>query len=312
MAINYRKAVVDLASSLVGTATPATDETFISTYEKWVAKKNIKTNGTPMSAVFVTYVARMAGVPAAMVPNFVTSEELRTWAIDMKRYLKRDEISEAKPGDIVLFNDGSPDHVAIYIGPQGNKIEYIEGTLQGKTYSVQKRTRIAGSGMISGYFKPDYDWAESSGVINSTQLAAIVKPVRIQEFKDWLTETYGEELISKFVGRSKSEAFTKNWKRAAIAAWQTEMRMNPEAIDGMFDGFTLEEYANNKPVKLGSRGNRVMLLLGMLFVKGYDCKGWSTRFGVNGKVALEAFQKARAMPITGVADFTVWDALFNH
>ena len=312
MAINYRRAVNELAESLVSTTTPATNQIFVDSYNKWASKRESKTAGTPWSAVFVTYVARMAGVPAAIIPNFNTSEELRSWAEAVERFHPRKENYGPKAGDIILFNDGAADHVAFFTEMIGNKVEYIEGILQSKTYTVLKSTRIANSGLIVGYFSPDYDWTSSKGMVNHTQLAAIIKPVRVQEFRDWLTEIYGEEFINNYVSGTPVGSFTKGWQRVVTAAWQKEMHMEGDYVDGYFDGVTCECAADEKPVKLGSRGNRVMLLLGMLYSKGYDCKGWSTRFNANGKAALETFQKARALPINGVADYAVWDALLNH
>ena len=315
MATNYRKAMLDLAEILVGSEVPATHEIFMDAYNKWLAKSKNRINGTHWSAVFITYLARSSGVPTAIIPNFATVAELQEWATKRKLFSGRGDAPYViAPGDLLLFEDKTPDHVAIYIQHIGNKVEYIEGTVQGLTYSVQRKTRINNSGKIIGVVHPDYDWVKSKGLINPTQLSSLMKPVRIQEFRAWLENTYGSEFINQFVSGTPKGNFTKGWTRVAIAAWQTEMHLgdlDPSYVDGDFEGEAVLHAASEKPIKVNSRGNRVMILIGMLYVKGYDPKGWTTRFGANGRAALEAFQKARALPITGIADFQVWESLFK-
>lgn len=315
MATNYRKAVNELAESLISTAIPASNKLFVDTYEKWVLKRRTDLPaGTPWSALFITYIMRMVGVPASVVPNFVTVQDLKDWADARKRFHPRESDYVPEAGDLILFEDSMADHVGIFQEMMGVKVVYIEGACPLTDSIVGRRSRVASSGMILGYVQPDYELKTTKGLVNSTQLAALIKPLRIQEFREWLIATYGIDFIERFVHGTPDGAFTPGWKHAVTAALQQELHlgdMDPDYVNGHFDE-PLYDAINEKPVKVNSRGNRVTLLLGMLNTKGYDTKGLGTRFGANGKAALLAFQKARALPLTGEACARDWESLLTR
>ena len=69
MATDYRKKIVESALSYLGTTEPKGDDQFITAYNKWAGTK-FSVNSTPWCAIFVTFNARMVGVPTNIIPNF--------------------------------------------------------------------------------------------------------------------------------------------------------------------------------------------------------------------------------------------------
>ena len=67
---DYRKMIVETAAKFIGTREPDGDDQFIKAYNKSVGTNfNMQ---TAWCAMFVTYCARMAGVPTSVIPNFAS------------------------------------------------------------------------------------------------------------------------------------------------------------------------------------------------------------------------------------------------
>lgn len=310
MAINYRTAMVDTARKYLGTAEPSGDDQFIQAYNKSVG--TTFNMATPWCAMFITYIARMCGVPTTVIPNFASCSvavntffKPRGWFKDAKSgYIPQ-------PGDLIFYDwdlDKNPNHVGMVASVSGGKVNTIEGntsdpTKKNKYDGVYSKSYALSYKMILGYAVPPYGTAPT-GIVKETQLSSLVKQTRIKEFQTWLNTTYS-------TGLAVDGAFGAQSKKAAIRGWQTEMNNlynSKLAVDGAF-GPVCRAAAAKKTLKLHSKNNLVYLLQGLLYAHGYDAKGFDGDFGSGSKAAVEAFQKARKLEQDGIVGPITWESL---
>lgn len=315
MATDYRKKIVESAEKYIGTTTPKGDDKFILAYNKWAGSKFDK-DSTPWCAIFVTYNARMVGVPTNIIPTFASCSVAMGWFNARSRFKTRESGYVPKAGDIMFF-DWKPgtgvDHVGIVTGVKDGKVTTIEGNTRnnGKgNYGVFRKSYSLNSNMIMGYGVPDYEGKDgnSSGVANPATLSGLVKGTYVRMFQEWMNSHYSAANVTA------NGNFTAESKKTAIRCWQTQMNNSFKAglvVDGSF-GIASKAACLKRPLNQRSKAtNLVYILQGMLYAHGYDPKGLDGSFGPGCLAAVKAFQKARKLEVTGTVDGATWQSLFN-
>lgn len=144
--------LIQKAISFLGTKEPTGDDQFIQYYN------NITGAGFSMSvawcAIFVTVVARLAGVATSIIPNFASCDLGKKWFADRGRYEKSKAYGGTytpKRGDIVFYSSkraqSDSTHVGYIISASG-KIKAIEGN---KSNAVGYRNIGFNDNYIIGY-----------------------------------------------------------------------------------------------------------------------------------------------------------------
>ena len=144
--------LVQKAISFLGAKEPTGDDQFIQYYN------NITGAGFSMSvawcAIFVTVVARLAGVATSIIPNFASCDLGKKWFSDRGRYEKSKAYGGTytpKRGDIVFYSSkraqSDSTHVG-YIVDAAAKLKVIEGN---KSDAVGYRSINPGDSYIIGY-----------------------------------------------------------------------------------------------------------------------------------------------------------------
>jgi len=308
--VDYRKKIVASALSYLGTQEPKGDDLFITTYNKYAnAKFNVNT--TPWCAIFVTFNARMVGVPTTIIPNFASCG----WVINnffKPKGLWRDRAGYTpKAGDLIFYDwnaDKATDHVGIVIGVENGKVLTIEGNTKGSNgvYGVWKKSYVLNSKYILGYGVPDYGGTATTAVSNKAQISSMVKGTYVAKFRKWLNTTYK-------LGIAETGTVNAELAHASIKAWQSQMNISYKtklAVDGSF-GPASRAAASKRSIKYGSTGNMVRLLQGVLYAHGYDPKGFDGSFGPGCRAAVKAFQKARSLEVDGIAGPKTWESLLT-
>lgn len=314
MAADYRKIIVQTAQKYIGTTEPNGDDQFIAAYNKTVG------TGFAMNvawcAMFVTFCARMSGVPTTVIPNFAScSVSLNSFFIPKGRFHKRTTGYVPQPGDLIYYDwngNGQPQHVGLVASVSGGKVNTIEGNTSDSTKKVKQdgvftKSRALSYSCILGYAEPDYSCISSgTGISNQTQLSSMVKGTYVKRLQEWLNATYKS-------GLTVDGIFGANSKKAAIKAWQSQMNSSNKsklAVDGAF-GPLCRAAANKHCVTQKSKGNLVKLLQGLLYAHGYDPKGFDGTFGANTLSAVKAFQKARKLAVDGEVGANTWESLLT-
>lgn len=315
MAIDYRKKIVETALSYLGTTDPKGDDQFITAYNKW-AGTTFSVNGTPWCAIFVTYCARMVGVPTNVIPNFAGCTTAMRWFNQRGRWRDKGSGYTPKTGDLIMYDwdiSGNADHVGIVVSVENGKVNTIEGnTTKNGVYGVWKKSYTLGSKLIRGYAEPDYG---SAGTINTTsavpaqtKLSSMVKATYIKQFQTWMNKTYGQNL-------AVDGAFGPASKKAAIVCWQTQMNTSYKSglvVDGSF-GPLCKAAADKHPLSQKVKvENLIYLLQGLLYAHGYDPKGFDGSFGEGCLAAIKSFQSARSgLYSDGVIAKNTWSSLLT-
>lgn len=311
MAIDYRKSIVQSALSYLGTTAPKGDDQFITAYNKW-AGTNFSVDGTPWCAIFVTFNARMVGVPTTIIPNFSGCTSIMDWAKKNGRWHEKGSGYIPQEGDLILYDwdaSGNSDHVGIVVNTANNKVNTIEGnTKSNGVYGVWKKSYTLTSTYIRGYIEPDYSGKNTSAVSNQTQVSSLIKATYVKMFQTWMNKTYGQSLVV-------DGSFGPLSKKAAIACWQTQMNNSYRAglaVDGVF-GPACKAAATKHPMAQKTKvTNLIYILQGMLYAHGYDPKGFDGAFGSGCMAAVKAFQKARSgLESDGIVGVNTWASLFN-
>lgn len=311
MATDYRKKIVESALSYLGTTEPKGDDQFITAYNKWAGTK-FSVNSTPWCAIFVTFNARMVGVPTNIIPNFAGCTAATNWFNQRGRWHPRSSGYVPKAGDLIMYDwdiSGNSDHVGIVTGVSNGKVNTIEGnTKSNGVYGVWKKSYALTSKLIRGYVEPDYAGTNTTTVANPTQLSSMVKATYVKKFQEWMNKNYGQNL-------SVDGSFGPKSKKAAIACWQKQMNASFKSglvVDGSF-GPLCQAAAAKHPLNQKSKAtNLIYILQGLLYAHGYDPKGFDGSFGPGCLAATKAFQKARAgLAADGTISKNTWTSLFN-
>lgn len=310
MAIDYRKQIVASALKYVGTQEPKGDDQFIAAYNKY-ANAKFGVDSTPWCAIFVTFNARMVGVPTTIIPNFASCG----WVIENffkpKGLWKERGQYTPQPGDLIFYDwnaDKRTDHVGIVVGVENGKVLTVEGNTKGTNgvYGVWQKSYVLNSRYILGYGTPDYAGSSTSAVSNQSQLSTMVKGTYVVSLKKWLNSTYKTNVaVNSSVNAELKKALIMGWQCQMNASYKTKL-----AIDGSF-GPACRAAASKRTLKQKTSGRMVYLLQGCLYAHGYDPKGFDGSFGPGCLAAVKAFQRARKLEVDGVVGVKTWESLLT-
>ncbi|MDE6041481.1 MAG: peptidoglycan-binding protein [Muribaculaceae bacterium] len=310
---DYRSLIVSTAAKYVGTKEPNGDDQFIKAYNKSVGTNfNMQ---TAWCAMFVTFCARMAGVPTTVIPNFASCTVSRDsfWK-PKNRWRLRTSGYTPKPGDLIFFDwdlDGGPNHVGLVKSVTASQVTTIEGNTSDQTKvnkedGVYVKTYSRSYKYILAYAEPAYPSTTVAPSATETKVSSLVKNTYIANYQKWLNENYGSTLtVDGEIGPMT--------KKASVVAWQKQMNSTYKAglaVDGIF-GAKCKTAANKFIIRKNSKGKLVYILQGVLYAHGYDPKGFDGTAGANTINALTAFQKARKLEVDGEAGPMTWESLFT-
>lgn len=311
---NYRDAIVACARKYIGTSEPSGDDQFIQAYNKSVGTNfNMQ---TAWCAMFVTFCARMAGVPTTVIPNFAScSVSINTFFKPKGRWHLRTSGYKPQAGDLIYYDwdkDSQPNHVGIVAGVEGNKVITIEGNTSnpaGKTKydGVYSKSVSLTSTTILGYVEPAYPGTTTTPSTTETKVSSLVKNTHIKNFQAWLNANYKS-------GLAEDGLIGPVTKKAMVKAWQTQMNASYKCklvVDGLF-GAACTEAANKHLLSQKSKAaNLIYILQGALYSHGYDPKGFDGIYGSGCLAAVKAFQKARSLEVDGIVGGESWKSLMN-
>ena len=221
------------------------------------------------------------------------------WGVDTmyKKCSKKGDIKSIPEIPGLLVFDSKKTHVGIYIG-NGEVVE-----ARGHKYGVQRNKLKSRSFVEWGMLDVciDYDTATTSTKKYAKE---------VEEYQRMLNRYYGfyfkkNENIGGLL--TVDGSCGKQTKLASVIAMQDElntMGANLE-VDGICGSQTML-YMNKFTLQKGHFGDRVYIIQGLLYGRGYDPKGFDGSFGVyggNGLLnAVKQFQKDNGLPVTGKVD----------
>ena len=293
---NTAASVLAVAAKQVGYSR-WTDPQQGSKYGRWYAQyaKNsyYGANGVPYCAMFVSWVfnqaaAKAIGLPGAYCPTMLAAAKRQNKTLT--------NIKNAMPGDIVFFDwgrDGVADHVGIVEKNCGSYVQTIEGNTSVGTAGSQsnggvvaRRTRAWST--ICGVVRPDYTTTTATSAVK-------VNPAgKTAQLQTWLNKTYN-------AGLTVDNSYGPLTKKATVKAIQTEINRSyggKLAVDGSYGPLSK---AATPALVVGSKGNLVRIVQGLLGVRGYDDGGFDGEYGAKTKGSVQAFQKARKLVVDGSA-----------
>lgn len=321
--INYCQRVVNMAKLVTNMRQSFAAYSFVQAYRKVMRLQ--EDTRLPFDSILITYVMRMASVPANMFPNIKSSEDLLIWAKKSRCiHLPTDPMySPPDIGDIVLIASTKTMQLGIVIDELESKISVVTlvyDRSENEASSIPSatiRTINRSSGFIKWYVRPDYDTVVETLMYKSTRLSSLVKGTYISEFKTWLYQNiFCQHSISeKF---SSPDSIDGKFKRDVIRAWGTillsdkkctvNLKTVPESLgDHWTDLFY--ELSGCKHIRARSHGQCVIFLQYLLYAHGYDPKSVNGKYDAYTKKAVVAFQEARHLPVSGEVDQQTWESL---
>lgn len=175
----YRDNIVAIAVGELGNAEPDGDNKYVQFYNE-IAGVKWSVDSTPWCAIFVTWCARKAGIPATSILNFAYCPYGIDWFKKAGTWMTRGSYTPKK-GDIIFFDwsggtDGVSDHVGIVESVVDNTVNTIEGNTSSmvarRSYSLSDPD-IVGYGTYADGFG-DYDfWGTVGEDLNDINYAGI-------------------------------------------------------------------------------------------------------------------------------------------
>lgn len=283
--------IIAKAISYLGASEPNGDDQFIQYYNNLTG--STFNMSTPWCAIFVTVVARQVNAPISLVPTYAGCDA----GVSAFKKAGRYEIAKGyggtytpQKGDVIFFSDGynqnDSTHTGYVVSVSGSTIKTIEGNMSDK---VGYRTIDASNKYIIGYGRVrDFD---GSGTVEPAQNM-------ISTFQTWLNNNYAS-------GLTVDGAFGPKTKTAAIKAYQKVLGVT---ADGSFGPNTKAAVTT---LKVGSSGNAVYLLQGMLYCHGYNPSGFDGVFGSGCRDAVIRFQSNNGLDADGYAGPNTMYVLYN-
>ena len=283
--------IIAKAISYLGASEPNGDDQFIQYYNNLTG--STFNMSTPWCAIFVTVVARQVNAPISLVPTYAGCDA----GVSAFKKAGRYEIAKGyggtytpQKGDVIFFSDGynqnDSTHTGYVVSVSGSTIKTIEGNMSDK---VGYRTIDASNKYIIGYGRVrDFD---GSGTVEPAQNM-------ISTLQTWLNNNYAS-------GLTVDGAFGPKTKTAAIKAYQKVLGVT---ADGSFGPNTKAAVTT---LKVGSSGNAVYLLQGMLYCHGYNPSGFDGVFGSGCRDAVIRFQSNNGLDADGYAGPNTMYVLYN-
>lgn len=151
LSASARDLLVDVAKREIGVSEPYGDDKYISWYNN-ATKAGFNTS-VSWCAIFVSWCARHAGIPASGLPNFSyvatsmnTAKSNQTWR-NKFNYVPR-------TGDVIIFQRPANMHTGIVEKTSGSTVYTIEGNT-GSPGSVKRRSYSMQDAQILGYINWD-------------------------------------------------------------------------------------------------------------------------------------------------------------
>lgn len=248
------------AAKFIGQREPTGDDYFIKYYNRIAGASFSMT--TAWCAIFVTVCARLSGVSADVIPTYASCTLGKRWYESRGRYEKGAYYGgdyQPKVGDVIFYSSGYTQDKSTHTGLVVSSTEQCAKVIEGnKSDAVGYRVIHLNNRYIIGYgrvaeFLDEHGEAPEPAEVLST----------VEQFQTWLNSTYsaGLEINGKY-GRLT--------RAAAIRAYQTECNRRFKAgleVDGVF-GPASKKYGNRALVKVGTRGNFVYIVEGVLGALG--------------------------------------------
>lgn len=280
--------IVSKAKSQVGITESPAGSNKVKYWDYYKKKTGADYNGQPWCAAFVAWVMWECGVWDTR-----NDEGYLRYCPSLVNKAKKDgtwlgRTSEAKPGDIVLFANGSTAcHVGIVVKRvSATEVQTVEGNTSAGSNAnggqVQLRNRsygsVGSSWYILGFMRPKYD---ADGVKKDTTKKETSK-------KESTTKTLCKE-VQKSLGVSADGVFGTVSKDA----WFKKVTY-----------VSTTKKSKGKWAKYVQRG---------LIAKGYSCGkcGADGEFGKDSNAALRKFQKDKGLTVDGKAGINTAYKLFN-
>lgn len=257
-------------------------------------------------AMFVSWCANQAEIATSIIPLHASCTVGINWFKNNGAWKARSGYTP-KVGDIIYFSNssGSPAHVGIVYKVDGSKVYTIEGNTSGGSTvianggGVCKKSYALSYSRILGYGVPTYSGAAtiSATAATASAVATLSQTDGIKEFQTWLNKNYSSKL-------TVDGAFGTKTKTAAIKAMQKAIGVTADGAWGA------KSKATCSVVKKGGTGNKVYILQGVLFCRGYTKSGFDGTFGANTESDVKSFQKAKGLTADGQAGKDTFTKLF--
>ena len=276
-----------------------------SKYGRWYEKEidrnpgnyDFGANGVAFCAMFASWVlaqagAKCTGFPNAYCPTIVARARSAGKALPA---------SQAKPGDIVLFDwdgDGEADHVGFVERNAGGRLYTVEGNTNNGKVARQNRSYAT----VCCVVRPDYD-----GTVY-TQPKATIGPVeKAQKYLIASGYSCGSDGADGIYGPHTKKALVR-YLQAILNAMGATL-----TVDGVAGSATRAAWAKYGPVMDGSRGGIVKAVQLALMLNG-EPVGDSGIDGVFGKMttcATMAYQSSHDLEVDGIVGPMTFKALFS-
>ena len=299
--MNIIKKILSLANSYIGqNEKNKGDDYFIKLYNSVTSASFAMT--VAWCAIFVTAIARLAGVSTRIIPNFASCDIGLAWFKKRGRYYKSRYYGGTYTpvkGDIVFYSSKRSQNDSTHVGyvdsVPGAYLIAIEGN---KGDAVAKREIKLSDGYIIGYAHPEY--------IEDAKEEITTDAGPIRKLQSWLNNSFGFALaVDGKMGDLTKEAMIKAFQILANKLLGAKL-----AVDGDY-GNKSKAYGKKALVKLGKEGLFVILLSGILAAEGLTDREMHEKCDEIMKNEIIAFQGANGLKKDGECGERTWFKIFN-
>lgn len=273
--------------------------------------------GTPWCAEFVSKCASDVGAIDKCFIKSAGAGDIPRYGV-AKGYGKWFEGHKSVPqsGDAILFTWNGlgyypnhdayfSDHIGIVEYVEGNTVHTIEGNANGTNTSstVCRKSYPLYSGKINGYYRPNWQLADSSYDNNQDSTQTITSS-DIAEVQKWHNVNYGTvcDIDGEYGPQTKS---------AIVGSLQCYLNANYNAkltVDGIMGRLT----GSACPLlREGDTSEYVRILQSALICHGYDTGGYDGEFGTKTKQAVIDFQIKNNLEVDGIVGPETFYALLK-
>lgn len=256
---------------------------------------NGKKNGYAWCDVFVDWLFVQAfGVDVAKELLCQPDKSYGAGCTYSARYYKQNGqfyTSNPKPGDQIFF--GNVSHTGIVYKVDNTYVYTIEGNTSGASGVVAngggvcKKKYKLNYNKIHGYGRPKYDDEPSVEQIHNTRIDTVRK---VQE---WLNKDYDAGLVA-------DNQYGPKTKAALVKALQKELGFTDSNIDGKYGPMTNSAVRKNN-LSIGSKGNLVKVLQGLLVCNGYFRAYVDGSYGTSTESSVRKLQTKNNLTADGIA-----------